>query len=153
MPSSTKSSIVPLVAILSLASAPFPVFASDPPDCDITETCAAPKYEVAFPKYDCPSHGYLAKACREPWEPPYPASFNCEYTYGGYLCEAWPQGSTLRYAYSASGPISIPYPVSADSPIVSVACWTSGSGSLTVTITSTSAPGQSSVITQSLYCP
>jgi hypothetical protein len=139
------------IAALCVVSAG--AFASD--DCDISKTCTVSQYDVFFVKssYQCPPYGALTKECREVWEPPYPATLNCESNYSGFLCESWPQGSTLRYGYSASGSISIPYPVPADVALANVSCWGSGAGSLTVTITSTSAPGQSSVVTRDLYCP
>ena len=70
------------------------------------------------------------------YSPPDPVMVYCEPLSGGFLCEAYPTGTDFSYGWSPNGPLTIPYPGSAQDNAQFIAC--SGSGTLTVTVMSPS---------------
>lgn len=70
---------------------------------------------------------------------PDPVKIECEPMGGGdFLCEVYPIGDGFSYGWSASGPISLPYPGSATDNYQWVSCNAQGNAVLTVSVTSPS---------------
>lgn len=105
--------------------------------CGFEESCpSSTHYEAIYPAAS--GDRCSQKYCPSRDDPVPYVLLQCYRDFGGYDCEAWPQGEELTYGWSSTGYVRIDGPLSDTSPVRHATCSSTGlnrGGSIQVTVT------------------
>lgn len=106
------------------------------PNCPILSCDAGDAYPIQVVALGQECEGNRQR-CASVRESPPEVRIDCHASVGGQVCEAWPQGEGLAYAWSVQGSLLLTEPASGSTPLQGIVCvGMGGDGILSVEVLS-----------------